>query len=883
MKKRHVFLMVLAVVTSLLIAAQGFAQIKTGTIKGTVKDETGQPLPGVSVEVRGEALMGVRTMITESEGSFRFPALPIGKNYEVNFSLEGFQSFSRKNLRLTIAATLVIEIELKPSTLEEEVIVTAEAPLVDTVQTSFSAKMDSDFLVDLPTSHRYMSKIITMSPGITNTSAFGSLRESNAYYLNGADISAPSTGRSWLSPQIDLIEEYEITGIGAPAEYGNFQGMVINCVSKSGSNTFSGAIKLFYRNENLTSVNTPDEKWPYHIDHYHDLILNFGGPIIKDKLWFHIYGKMYWTKITSTGANPDFPPDNQDNILITLMDWQINEKNKISLFYQFNLWQWAPPPTEFQPYETISGENDWIHAPMLEWLSLWNNNTYSEVKFASWFCYLWYDPVDGDLTTPGRVDWGTGYYSDNHQYYYHWWTNRIQVNASVSHFADDFIQGDHDFKFGVQYNRGYSDIIQGYWGGAAYFDWMGYPYAAYFWNPNHYGGIVHQIGGFIDDSWRIADRLTLSLGVRFDYNHGMIPDYDELDANENPTGNVIPGIPDVGNWKTISPRFGLNYQLTSDMKTVFRASYGRYYDALIIGDFQDATPAQATWYAYGYNWDTGQYDDLWYIWEPQADLGLDSDLKAPYTDQFSVGLEREIFPNFSLSATLIYKRSMNVIERINTAAEYEEIPYYDDYGNQTLTVYDQVRPIQNFYLVTNPGDKITYRGLMLVANKRFSDNFQFYTSFVWSRAWYTPVGYEDKNELINAEGPLSNDRRWVFKFGGFYVAPLGIILGTNIIYQQGNFWQRSVRVRLNQGSETINAEPLGTNRLPNQLDLDVKVEKTFRLGPRLRTTLSFDVFNLFNMDTPGRYVSYDAENVNFLVPTSIRSPRIAMLGLQIEF
>jgi len=172
---------------------------------------------------------------------------------------------------------------------------------------------------------------------------------------------------------------------------------------------------------------------------------------------------------------------------------------------------------------------------------------------------------------------------------------------------------------------------------------------------------------------------------------------------------------------------------------------------------------------------------------------------------------------------------------------------------------------------------------MLVANKRFSNNFQFYTSFVWSRAWFTPEGYEDKNELINAEGPLSNDRRWVFKFGGVYVAPLGIILGTNIIYQQGNFWQRSVRVRLNQGSETINAEPLGTNRLPNQLDLDVKIEKMFRLGSRLRATLSFDVFNLFNMDTPGRYVSYDAENVNFMVPTSIISPRIAMVGLQLEF
>ncbi len=883
MRKNHISFWAVALIISLMMTIQGFAQIKTGSIRGTVIDDTGAPLPGVTVEIRGESLMGTRTIITASEGGFRFAALPIGKNYELNFSLDAFQTLSRKNLRLTIGATLVLKIELKPSAVEEEITVTAEAPLVDTVKTSFSANFDSDFLVDLPVSHRYMSKIISMSPGITSTSAYGSLTKSNAYYLNGADISAPSTGRSWLSPQIDLIEEYEITGIGAPAEYGNFQGMVVNAVSKSGSNTFSGALKLFYRHEKLTSNNTPDEQWPYHIDWYHDLILNFGGPIIQDKLWFHIYGKMYWTKITGVGANPDFPPDNQDNILITLLDWQINEKNKLSLFYQFNLWQWAPAPTEFDPYETLSGENDWIHAPMLEWLSIWNNNTYSEVKFASWFCYLWYDPVDGDMTTPGRVDWGTGYASMNSQYYYHWWTNRIQINASVSHFADDFIQGDHDFKLGVQYNRGYSDIIQGYWGGAAYFDWMGYPYAAYFWDPSHIGGIVHQIGSFLDDSWAISDRLTLSLGVRFDYNHGMIPDYDELDKNGDPTGTAIPGIPNVGNWKTISPRFGLNYQLTSDMKTVVRASYGRYYDALIIGDWEDATPAQATWYMYGYNWGSGEYDDLWSVWEPTSDLGLDPDLKAPYTDQFSVGIERELFPNFSLSATLIYKKSLNIIERMNTTAQYEEIPFVDDYGNQTLTVYDQVDPIQNFYLVTNPGDKITYRSLILVANKRFSNNFQFYTSFVWSRAWSIPKGYEDKNELINREGPLSRDRRWVFKFAGVYRAPMGIVIGTNIIYQQGGFWQRTVRVRLNQGSESIYAEPRGTGRFPNEFYLDMKVEKNFRLGSGLRATISLDVFNLFNMDTPRSWVSYQAESPNFMLPTSIISPRIAMVGIQIEF
>jgi hypothetical protein len=896
MRKNHTFLLGLVLMTSILIATQGFAQIKMATIKGTVKDEVGELLPGVSVELRGEALMGTRTVITDSEGGFRFPALPIGKNYELTLSMDGFQTLTRKNLRLTIGATLVLEIELKPSAIKEQVTVTAEAPVVDIEKTSFSANIDSDFLLNLPTG-RYMNSVVKMTPGVTSSSqgssrvsSYGSLVKSNAYYLNGVDISAPSTGAAWLAPQIDLVEEYEVTGVGAPAEYGNFQGAVINCVSRSGSNTFSGSAKLFLRHEDLTANNTPDEKWPYHIAHWHDAIFSLGGPIIEDKLWFFLYGKYILTKDTGVGADPDYPSKYRDTIIIGRFDWQLNEKNKLSVFFQANWYHWSESPTAYHPYETIAGENDWLVVPTAEWLSIWSDKTFFELKYASWFCYLWYDPIDGDLTTPGRVDWGTGYWSDNHQYFYHWWTNRIQANATVSHFADDFIQGDHEFKFGVQFNRGYSDIIEGYWGGVAYFDWMGYPYAAYFWDPHHVGGIVHQIGGFIDDSWRISDRLTLNVGVRFDYNHGWIPDYDELDINHDPTGTVIPGVPDVGNWTTISPRFGLNYQLTPDRKTVFRATYGRYYDALIIGDWHGATPAQAPWYAYGYNWSTGEYDILWYVWEPLEELGIDEDLKPPYTDQFSLALEREILPNFSLSATFIYKDSLNVIARMNTASQYQEIPFYDEYSGQTITVFNQMYPIQNFYLITNPGDKMTYRGLMLVANKRFSNNFQIYSSFTWSKTWNIPKGYRDRNDLINAEGPPSYgawrgavDRRWAFKFAATYAAPLGIVLGTNIAYQQGQSWQRTVRVPLNQGFKEINAEPRGSERFPEELYLDVRAEKVFRLGSRVRAKISLDVFNLFNRDTNLDWVSTQAESPNYLVPTRIVSPRIAMVGLQLEF
>jgi outer membrane receptor protein involved in Fe transport len=397
-----------------------------------------------------------------------------------------------------------------------------------------------------------------------------------------------------------------------------------------------------------------------------------------------------------------------------------------------------------------------------------------------------------------------------------------------------------------------------------------------------------QLGFFADDTWQVSDRLTANLGLRFDYNHASIPDLDELDKFEKPTGNKVPGIPDVANWKQISPRIGINYQLTSDRKTILRASFGRYTKGLIIGDIATATPAQSILSVYGYNPGTGSYSDFIYSWNPLTNLGIDKNLKAPYTYQFSAALEREVLQDFSLSATFVYKINKNRIDRLNTAAQYEEIPFTDASTGKTITVYNQVAPLQNFYLITNPGDEITYRGLMLVANKRFSHNFQLYSSFTWSRAWRTQKGYRDKNELINSEGPMSilaaRDRRWMFKIGGVYMAPFGIVLGTNVIYQQGSPWERTVLVPgLNQGPKFIRAEPRGSRRMPSELYADVKVEKTFRIAKRYSAELSFDIINVFNKDLNLSYASTQVESPSWMIPTGIILPRRVLVGLKFVF
>jgi hypothetical protein len=166
LKSKRVFnLVLLSLVFMLLVVHQGLAQKRTGTIRGTVKDEAGEPLPGVTVELKGPALMGSRSTPADAAGEFRFLALPIGADYEVSFSLPGFQPVTRTNQRVTIGGTIVLDIVLKPAAIAAELTVTAPSPLVDVEKSSFSSTYDAKTLDTLPTRRFTFFDMVQASPG----------------------------------------------------------------------------------------------------------------------------------------------------------------------------------------------------------------------------------------------------------------------------------------------------------------------------------------------------------------------------------------------------------------------------------------------------------------------------------------------------------------------------------------------------------------------------------------------------------------------------------------------------------------------------------------------------------------------------------------------
>jgi hypothetical protein len=372
---------------------------------------------------------------------------------------------------------------------------------------------------------------------------------------------------------------------------------------------------------------------------------------------------------------------------------------------------------------------------------------------------------------------------------------------------------------------------------------------------------------------------------------------------------MTPEVPDLVKWTTVSPRVGLAFQLTPDKKTLLRASYGRYHDALLMSNWNWPGPNVTDWTKY--IWD-GEDWVLFDFVPGTMNYTVDPNIKNPYADQFSVGLERELFPDFSIGATYIYKHEKNLIGWEDRGATYEQVDMVSPDNGLTYLVWNQTSGLEtNDYWITQPsrfGETFdqTYKAVILSLTKRYSNQWQLSASLTWSRMegltntahslsqqamiWYTEYYGQDPNDLINARGYLSHDRTWIFKLSSSYSFPWGILASVNYLYQTGRPIPTFVRVYPDQGVRTILAEPRGKERFPGWSVLDFRLQKTFDIYKTVKLSAMVDVFNAFNSNTVIGYPSsyprnpgYDLWSEAFHQPDEIFFPRRAQIGLRLEF
>jgi hypothetical protein len=294
-----------AFLVCLLTSAVASAQLPTATFLGVVKDSSGAVLPGATVSAHHVDTGQVRTTVTDADGSYRVPALPIG-NYELRVELSGFRPVVRGGLRLTVSQEAVINVTLDIGGLEEAIAVTAEAPLVNTTTGSLGGLVDEEKIQDLPLNGRNYIDLALLQPGVahhtsksggmpgTTFSSNGAPIRSNNYLLDGASMvtlyGATSSSFSGSTLGIEGIQEFRVVTNSFSAEYGMTMGSQTVIVSKSGTNAFHGSLFEYHRNDAFDARNFFDtitaitpRKPEFTRNNFGG---SFGGPLRVDKTHF---------------------------------------------------------------------------------------------------------------------------------------------------------------------------------------------------------------------------------------------------------------------------------------------------------------------------------------------------------------------------------------------------------------------------------------------------------------------------------------------------------------------------------------------------------------------------------------------------------------------
>src|SRR5262245_49622055 len=314
------FQIVLFVLIGLLVGMVAHAQVTTGSIIGTVRDQSAAVLPGVTVTVASPGLPAQST-ITNERGEYRFTGLQPGM-YVFSVELPGFNKYEETDLRVLAGGTIERMVALKVGGVTEEITVSGETPLVDVRRAGIQNSIPSEQL-EAAASERYgVQAYLAMLPGVTTNSynrvfqvtVMGSASNETTFLSDGVSINNAASGGSWLLADFDSAQEISATTLGASAEYQAAGGGVLQLISKSGTNQFHGDASGYWSPDKLTSKPVmlpcvrcgPGVNTGFRWYKYRDLSGHVGGPIIRDRLWF--FGGLIYRARSGSGPGDPTPP-----------------------------------------------------------------------------------------------------------------------------------------------------------------------------------------------------------------------------------------------------------------------------------------------------------------------------------------------------------------------------------------------------------------------------------------------------------------------------------------------------------------------------------------------------------------------------------------------
>ncbi len=918
MPRLFAFLLVLAA-ADVLLPAPAFTQELAATLIGTVEDEQHAAVAGALVRVSSPALIGGPVAReVDARGQVRFTALPPG-TYLMEVEKAGFTPYRENSIVLGVGTTLERTVVLNVAGIRESVVVEGAGSRVEARGSGLETRFGQDYIRQIPGRRFSMFDFIKVAPGVSPTSpssgtsnsvsVLGSGANENAFLLDGTNFTCPCSGGAVAEPGIDVIQEVQVQTVGASAEFGNIQGAVFNVVTKQGGDRFLYDAAYYGQTAGLTSqpvrlpcLNCGQPDTGYERSAYRDATTSLGGPIARQRLWFFA-GYQYLRDYDSQpGTDPKFPRAYQQDKVFGKATWQVAPSLRFQNSYHNEFWVSPERPTLVMPYEVTLRPHASVPTTTFgEVTHTLSSNTLWDARVGRFVNDQQNEPSSGNRSIANRFDRTTGASSGGPANFGTLTLIRTTAKATMSHYRPMLWGADHAWKFGGQVEKGQHHALAAIPTGVRYIDDNGRPFQAVARPPATPGGQFVTAGAFVSDAVTLS-RITVNAGIRFDHSRAISQDLRARDVTGVETGEIVRGVGTLYTWNVWSPRLGVTTKLSDNGRTMLRASYGRFHQGVLTGEVAPIHPGQTPTTTTAFDSTTAGYTRLVSVVDSKVNLRLDPDTRSPLTDEYSVGIDREVRRHLAVTIAYVRKSGRDFIGWTDTGGQYREETRVLPDGRPLPVLVLLNGTSSRRFLLTNPtGYSLAYNGLVAAFERRRADGWQAFGSYTFSNThglqpssgataadgqFSSTFGGgtfgRDPNSLTNAEGRLPNDRPHMFRGAMSIDVPrTGFTVAANVQSLSGKPWAASAQVSLPQGDQRILLEPRGTRRLSTQTLVDVRLSRMFPCGSG-RIELLLDVLNLLNEAAEEGLATDNLFSTNFSQATVFADPRRVMLGVRVN-
>jgi hypothetical protein len=777
------------------------AQGTGATLQGTLTDAQGGFLPGVTVLATNVESGFTRNTISDERGWYRITALNPGQ-YEVRAELGGFLPTVRTGLVLTIGQEATVNLQMRLQGIEESVVVTGEAPLVETTDNTLGTTITRTQLDSLPLAGRDFSQLARTAPGVAGVgggglSAGGQLTRNNSFLVDGVSFDQVNNATTRGDFSLETIQEFAVLTNMFQAEYGLASGAIVSVITRSGTNTLQGRGFAMHRNESLDAQNPFSKalgapKAPFSLNRFGGFL---GGPVVHDHLhYFGSYEGLRHNR-TSVITSPLVPVEEREqpwrqstNLYFGRGDYQMNPNSSLSGRYRMsNEWTYGTGIGGLNARERGSDSQGKNQDAVVSHHWILGTNVLSEARFQFARHYadnFPYSPLGTPEILRPSGNFGKPYNQPQGRT-----EDRYQIIENIS-----YTRGTHNLKAGADIS-----IIR---------------VDAYFYNnmdggtfrfltdtpfdPNNaatYPVLFTQnigspftqrdtdlYGFFVQDTWRVFPSFTLNLGLRYDM--------------ENAFKKAIGLQEDRGN---LAPRVGFAWDPIGDQRTVVRGGYGIFVDHAFLNITANI---QAARQYVGLTINNPGYPDPFSRGgagtpEPPSTVVAAPEIQLPQTRQVSVGVKREVMNGISVAADWVNNRGTHL------------------YNAPDINVPDPstgLRPDPNFFVVRQyeTTGNAWYNALLLSVERRSGSGPLWNVSYTLSRAErdvedFQSIGQEPLNRA--AEKSLASNNRTHQVVGTItWNVPGGFQLGGIVEGRSGLPWNITTGVD-NNGNSHFNDRP----------------------------------------------------------------------------